>query len=497
MNESRIRRSVRDHIWGPAGSLLFHAVFLLALLFLVRGPEGALPTIGNQRFDVVEPSPERAPADALPLPPRETYGDTEGDSEQPFADVDVPAQTEVAFATPGDDGFSAPSADLFLGVDAEIFENIAYMPGLLQERLRRIGQSGGPVGPAGRGKAGSPSGIKGGGDVDAAIVRALRWLRDHQADDGSWGPNRPAMTGLALLTFLGYGQTTGSKEYGSTVRRAIDRLCTDQQADGWWCVDRRQHAAVYEHAIATYAMSEAYGLTRIPELRERMERAVRVIVAGQQPGGLWDYGYARGERRDTSVSGWQIQALKAAYVNGAEVEGLAMALTRASDGLKAMKQPAGGHFLYSDAGSARPSMTSVAVLGLELLQQRESGEARDGLQALRDMPCDWEKPPRWPLYTWYYQTQALFHDQGSTWKMWSRQFTTAFLRNQNADGSWYSPGADSAGNEESKHGPVYSTTLCALTLEVFYRYAPVSQALHEERIKPAARPADDVRVEII
>jgi hypothetical protein len=162
-----------------------------------------------------------------------------------------------------------------------------------------------------------------------------------------------------------------------------------------------------------------------------------------------------------------------------------------------MKQAGTGHFLYSDAGSARPSMTSVAVLGLELLQKRESAEARDGLQALRDAPCDWDKPPRWPLYTWYYQAQALFHDQGSTWKTWSRQFTTAFLRNQNPDGSWNSPAADSAGNEESKHGPVYSTTLCALTLEVFYRYAPVSQALHEERVKPAARPADEVRVEII
>ena len=88
-----------------------------------------------------------------------------------------------------------------------------------------------------------------------------------------------------------------------------------------------QHGS-YEHPIATYAISEAYGLTRIPSLKSVMEKATDVILKGQQGGGGWDYFYKKEARVDLSVMGWNIQALKSAYIAGAENPGLHDALEK-------------------------------------------------------------------------------------------------------------------------------------------------------------------------
>ncbi len=66
----------------------------------------------------------------------------------------------------------------------------------------------------------------------------------------------------------------------------------------------------YVHAIACYAVSEGYGLTQIPMLKVAMDNSIRIIIEGQNPDGGYDYGYKKGARQDTSVTGWNAQALK-------------------------------------------------------------------------------------------------------------------------------------------------------------------------------------------
>ena len=68
--------------------------------------------------------------------------------------------------------------------------------------------------------------------------------------------------------------------------------------------------------------------TGAPSLREPVEKAVAVIVKGQQAGGGWDHRYQREQWSDLSVTGWQVQALKAAQTAGVSVEGLAEALEK-------------------------------------------------------------------------------------------------------------------------------------------------------------------------
>ena len=75
-----------------------------------------------------------------------------------------------------------------------------------------------------------------------------------------------------------------------------------------------------------------------------------------------------------------------------------------------------------------------------------------------------------PVYVWYYATQAYFHQGGRLWERWNNMYAPLAVRNQNEDGSWtFSSGRSAA------YGPVYHTTLTALSLMVYYRYLPTFQ----------------------
>jgi hypothetical protein len=333
--------------------------------------------------------------------------------------------------------------------------------------------------------------------TESAVLKALEWLKRNQAPDGSWGPNKPAMTGLGLLTFLAHGETTSSEKYGETVEKAMRFLISQQDAEGRFTKTDNQPGP-YAHGIAAYAISEAYGLTRIPSLKPVMEKAIQVIINGQQPRGGWDYNYSKGARRDSSVAAWQIQALKAAYIAGAENRGLKEAMDKAVEDIKSAHNPETGRFRYTDNKSHQTdSITGLAVLALQLLGHGTSREARAGLQALSSANCDWEKPDEWPMYAWYYVTQAKFHQGGQAWANWNSRFARAYVKNQNDDGSWTSAGQNlsSQSGKEVHLGPVYSTTLAALTLQVYYRFLPTYKPIAVEPVTHTE--ADDVAVEIL
>lgn len=85
-------------------------------------------------------------------------------------------------------------------------------------------------------------------------------------------------------------------------------------------------------------------------------------------------------------------------------------------------------------------------------------------------------PPKWTeqpsTYAWYYGTLALFQHGGPEWERWNEVMTTELLANQRKDGtaagSW-----DPVDRWATIGGRVYQTTICTLTLEVYYRYLPM------------------------
>jgi len=355
--------------------------------------------------------------------------------------------------------------------------------------------------PGARGKAmrsyGAPKGVEG------AVLRALRWMKKNQQPDGSWMKSKHAMTAMCLLAFLAHGETPASPEFGETVEKAIRWLIDHQGADG-------KLSSSYSHAIATYALCEAYGLTKVPAIKYSAEKAIDVLIKGQNPQGGWCYGLVQADPSDTSVMGWCAQALKAAYMAGLTNEGLETAMKQSVKGFQANADPSGG---FGYRGPGRGGLTGVGVLCMQLLGAAREVECRNGLIALEDVTFIWDpdgQQTKWNKnYYWYYITQAKFHHGKETWNAWNRVFAPVLVSEQTiikkaiegTDGKmkdigWWDMDEAITGHTD---GSVMNTALACLQLEVYYRYLPTfkkPEPLEDEGGGGAVAAEDDVDIEI-
>ena len=479
-----LHKNVAEWMAGPTGSVVIHVALILALLFLVD----LTSKEAEQEIEVkvVELDDQRLDEILEELTPPEELPDLVETMAPPDVDIDTtpPPEIDAFTASPSID----TTAELIVSSEALspiILKNLA--PGSMSNR-------------SGEGRKASIGayGGKWGEYAEAAVLRALEWLRINQNPDGSWGQNdREAMAGLGILTFLAHGETTASDKYGETVQRAIRYLVARQNEKGEFA-NVETTGGTYAQAIAAYALSEAYGMTRIPSLKPVMERGIQVIIDGQQAKGGFDYRFAKGNRRDTSLGGWCCQAMKAAFIAGAENPKLKDAMEKAVADMKSA-QKEDGSFYYTDRGShSTHSITAVAVLSLQLLGHGSTAQVRQGLSSLGDADCNWSRPPQWPMYAWYYVTQTKFHQGGGNWSSWNNRFAPQFIRNQNPDGSWNSAGiaAFPSGNtgRENYHA-VYSTTLAALSLQVYYRFLPTYQPIEDKAVDQ--KSTDDVQIQIL
>ncbi len=335
-----------------------------------------------------------------------------------------------------------------------------------------------------------------------AVLDALRWLKRTQKSDGSWGEyegrecKRPvAFSSFALLAFLAHGETPGeSEEFGATVRKAIHYLKEHMMNKDK--VDSRPHA--YINGIETYALAEAYGMTKLPFLKAPARKGLKMILEGQQKNGAWNYAYDAGanadeggSRWDLSVTGWQIQALKAGYAAGIKIPGMGQAI---HDAVRFVKDVAykNGNFGYKSPGRGGWAMQSAGILALQLLGERNSREVRVALEKVEnEMPFRWDEssetredekkimPGDWPVYSWYYLTQAMFHGGEDSWDKWNRKYPEKIVEWQESDGHWEMPK-----DQRDFLGPWYTTSLLALTLQVYYRYLPTYEIPDDIAINP-------------
>ena len=332
---------------------------------------------------------------------------------------------------------------------------------------------------------------KGGGNqkTESAVLRALRWLKKTQNENGSWTADKnyqEAITGLCLLAYLAHGETPTSEEFGVTVQKSMQYLSDCVNANA---LPKGNHYP-YINGIVAYALAEAYGMTKIPFLRPPMEAALQVIMDGQQSGGGFDYNYKQEARWDLSVAGWQYQAMKAGFVAGANVKDLSKGMEKGVSFIRnvSYKKPHSEKerpFGYASPGGGSDGMQGAAVLCLQLLGEGNCAEAKVGIDFIDKIvnnskhPNDsrvqwldsmWKTPGLHanPLYYWYYCTQAMFHAGQRPWKDWNDHFSPMCISKQNPEGYWSSPGA-------TKEHPIdkwYTTALCALSLQVYYRYLP-------------------------
>ncbi len=311
-------------------------------------------------------------------------------------------------------------------------------------------------------------------------MRGLIWLKKNQEADGSWGDrNKSAMTGFALLSFLGAGETPESQTYGQTVTKAVDWISENgAKSDGRLNMAKKfDQPGVYEHGICTYALCEYYTMTKDERVVPLLTKAVGYIIEGQGPNGGWMYSYDK-TADDLSVSGWQIQALKAAKLSKLDIPGVREALKSAGKFLDRMKGPHAG---YGYRGPEdRYSLTGVGLY-CQLLCDGERGVLRKGMEWLLN-ETEKNQPVKYQagyasLYAWYYHTRACLVFGGSAWTKWRRYFEDEIIAAQSADGSWPITEGENPGPQRmpGKIGQVYRTTLCTLMLEARFRYLPTLQ----------------------
>ena len=357
------------------------------------------------------------------------------------------------------------------------------------------------------------SGAGGGSGTEQALKDALEWLKNHQSPDGYWdsdgfsgncgeigsgvcdGPGQEThdvgVTGLALLAFMGDGNTTSRGPYKDVVKSGINWLKQQQDYDTGLIGEDTTHDYIYDHAIATLAVCEAYYFGKSPLLKGMAQKAINFIHRARNPYGAWRYEVPPIGDNDTSVTGWMIFALASAKDAGLTVDEEALQggldwidEVTDIDGRIGYDRPHSGssrtpanELWPRDKGEA---LTAVGLLCRVFLGQDPDKTIVNGEKIMqRHADVIASKPPEWDvdgygcdMYYWYYGTYAMFQMGGDSWKKWNVAMKEAVVSNQETQGdekgSW-----DPVGPWGYSGGRVYSTALMTLCIEVYYRYAKV------------------------
>lgn len=330
---------------------------------------------------------------------------------------------------------------------------------------------------------------------EEAVVNALRFFQKTQSKDGSWTKDRKvSMTALALLAYLGHCETAQSEEFGETVFSAITYLVNqsmknngklaDDFKDSHWC---------YDHAIAVYALAEAYTLCvksfgeNIPKLEEAVLKAGQFMINSQHQSGAWEYNYAEDNKRggDTSIVGWHLQALKACKHTDLGFRNISSCSREGLNYMSSMQMNTGA------IGYSKPNLsgdrdgTSLAAVGALCFQMWDKPSDSVVRKACKfidaNMKFEWEGSDS-DLYGHYYAAQCMINYGGDYWKSYNKLFRDQVLKAQKKDGSFNdvsvkgkinAPGSLFKGTgSTSTH---YRTALATLMLEVYYRFLPSSQ----------------------
>ena len=391
--------------------------------------------------------------------------------------------------------------------DAEAGQTGAFMA---------IGPGSNASGPFGsRTGGGKTKALKEGGasrQSESSVDAALRWFKRHQSPNGMWdvekytnnckenpkcepgshthgGNANVAVTGYAILCYLGAGYDHKTlNRYQPTVAKGLDYLRSVQTAEG--LLGERN----YEHAVATMCLAEAYAMTSDPELKGPTQKAVNVILARQNKdakaadpaySGLgWDY-VGPNNRNDSSVTGWNVMALKGGLAGGLNVgngmEGskkwLKGAWEAANPDFKKLSDPYKDEsgFPYTwDATSNTADKEHLAPVGAlcAVFLGHHAGDIM--LETMCNRIMSKQFPTTYPTNTYfmYYNTLAIFMSGGERWLKWNGTVRDLLVNAQRKDegcfnGSWDFQGTQFAGHEV---GRVLSTAYCCLSLEVYYRF---------------------------
>jgi len=348
-------------------------------------------------------------------------------------------------------------------------------------------------------------------EVRRALVKSLDFLASTQQEDGSWPSHEIAGAGLSIMSFIG-GDCAG-KDHSANIRAALGYLKSQFTPGSQFPAGSAEAAirggmfgpvsgkVMYEQAIATLSVIEAFAALNEASLEPMAEEAIGLIVRSQNSAqkpvtlkgptppdsphyGGWRY-EPDYEDADLSVSAWQVLALRAAVNAGFGVPERVF-----KDAAKYVRTLKGedGSFGYdgpADIGD------SCARAGMGALALQLCGAPKDPLigPAIRFMQAygptwNFEYPgDGYPFYYWYYATRVMYLAGGEDWRVWKDYMCRFLVDNQDEKGSW---GGGQA--EENEALITYRTAFGALMLEFCCGHVPIYMS------PPRVKAPGEVRV---
>ncbi len=478
--------------WGIAfGSLISFLIIMEVLIpNQVRKVLAEVVFFDTEVDQAVEESPiEHFEVGETPIEP--TVLNTETLTEPPAATIEQDAQFNDSSAVFTEASGTTAAGANFGGLGGFDVTAIGAGPA-----VRGPGGVGGGVGTTDKGgfssrgsgsRAASLARDGGTADSERAVAGALNWIARHQNNsDGGWGctgftrqckdpscsahaakagADYPmAATAFGLLPFFAAGQTHKTGPYMNVINKGLTWMSKNQDPK----TGRLGGGNMYEHGLATIAVCEAYGLSKDPGLKRMAEGAVAYIVDAQNDSsGGWHYTANPPTVGDTSVVGWQLMGLKSAQMAGLQVP--AVTLTKSKKFLSSVaKGKAGGLFSYMPEGGPTPAMSAVGLLCNQYSGMKRTDPAMvEGMNYVMSNLGGAKNDS----YFLYYATQVMHNLPGPEWDTWNRNARKHLISTQIkqgcAEGSWPVSGHTA--------GPIMSTSIHALTLEVYYRYLPLYQ----------------------
>lgn len=301
-------------------------------------------------------------------------------------------------------------------------------------------------------------------EVRIAINNGLRFIAAQQKDNGAFG-NDSHQPAVALMAFLLQGHIPGQGEYGEVMEGCISFLVSKGKEQDGFLGTGTHHGGMYSHGLALLALSEAWGQSKNPDIREVLRDGVDVLLRCQNEKGGWRYS-PKIMPADISVTAMELVALCSAREAGIAVP--QKSIDRAAEYILGCQEEESGGFGYAGPSGPGFPRSAAGTLALMLSGKRDHHSVRRGMNYLKsedDAKFDMEAKKEAYHYAHYYAVQAMYQASEKDFKDWYPKIIKELLKSQEASGSIGT----------GTHGPVYSTSMSILVLGVPYRYLPIYQ----------------------
>lgn len=295
---------------------------------------------------------------------------------------------------------------------------------------------------------------------ESAAVSSLTWFKQYLRSDGSLqaGPSAVIDTSLVTLCYLaaGYDHTMPSR-YRPTVAAML----------GWIQQQDPSQLSFINLCFASCALSEAYAMSNDPHLRPAAQAAIHRLTQRIQQNDLQPLMASHGAFGGSEALVWAAMACKSAAAGALTVNGEPM------QRLLALSQ------LPPAQSDPDEYLAAQAMVQIYCGQSPQFTDAQ--VQHICRSAAEWYRTGRVELL--YLYTNSAFQIGGQAWNRINNCIRNMLDERQLPDGNWDSP---------HPAGPIASTAIATLCLEIYYRYTPAAGGgLMASGTAPATPPPFD------